>query len=153
MIRYAMKCEHGHEFDGWFRSADAFDSLSEAGMVACVLCGSSKVEKAVMAPRLQGGRKAGNAPPEASRPAAAPAPGPLSAPASPAELALRELRRRIEANSENVGRDFAREARAIHAGEAEARPIIGEAAPEEAKSLIEDGVPVAPLPWSSRRDS
>ena len=83
---------------------------------------------------------------------AAPAPErPLSAPASPAEQALAELRRRIEAKSEDVGRDFAAEARRIHAGEAPERPIIGEARPAEARALVEDGIPVAPLPWSGRK--
>lgn len=149
MIRYALKCDQDHAFDGWYRSAGAFDALLAAGHVACVVCGSTRVEKAVMAPLVRPARRA--AAPEPAGPAESPAPGPLSAPASPAEQALGELRRRIEASSENVGRDFAREARAIHEGEAEARPIIGEAAPEEAKSLIEDGVPVAPLPWGSRR--
>ena len=74
-------------------------------------------------------------------------------PASPAEQALAELRRRIEAESEDVGRDFAAEARRIHEGEAPERPIIGEARPAEARALIEDGIPVAPLPWGRRKTS
>ncbi len=84
---------------------------------------------------------------------AAPAESPLSAPASPAEQALAELRRRIEAQSENVGRNFATEARRIHGGESPERAIIGEARPAEARALIEDGIPIAPLPWSSGRRS
>jgi hypothetical protein len=75
----------------------------------------------------------------------------LSAPLSPAEQAMAELRRRIEARSENVGRDFAAEARRIHEGTAPERPIIGEAQVAEARALIDDGIPVAPLPWSSRK--
>ena len=75
----------------------------------------------------------------------------LSAPASSAEQALKELRRKIEAGSENVGKDFAAEARRIHDGEAPARAIIGEARLADAKALVDDGVPVAPLPWSSRK--
>jgi hypothetical protein len=136
MIRYALKCDEDHAFDSWFQSAEAFDSLLAAGHVSCVICGSTKVDKAVMAPRLRTRD-------EARRP--------LSGPASPAELALANLRRKIEAVSDNVGKNFATEARAIHNGTAPERPIIGEATPTEAKSLIEDGVPVAPLPWQTRR--
>ena len=82
------------------------------------------------------------------------APGPsLRAPASPAEKALAEFRRHVEATSENVGRDFAAEARRIHEGVSAERPIIGEARPAEARALVEDGIPVAPLPWGNRRTS
>lgn len=136
MIRYALKCDQDHSFESWFQSAEAFDRLHAAGHVACAVCGSGEVEKAIMAPRVRTSEEAAQ---------------PLSAPASTAEQALAELRRKIEANSENVGRNFAREARAIHDGEAPERPIIGEAMAKEAKSLIEDGVPVAPLPWQTRR--
>ena len=79
--------------------------------------------------------------------------GVLSKPASPAEQALAELRKKIVANSEDVGTEFAREARAIHEGEAPERPIIGEARANEARALIEDGIPVAPLPWQSRKSN
>ena len=135
MIRYALRCDRAHRFDSWFGSSVDFDRLSGGGHLACSVCGSSAVEKDLMAPRVTA------ATPEA----------PLSAPASPAEQALAELRRRIEARSENVGRDFAAEARRIHEGEAPARPIIGEARPAEARALVEDGIPVAPLPWTSDR--
>ena len=108
----------------------------------CAVCGSPEVQKDLMAPSLAG---AG---------AEAPDPAPtLSAPLSPAEQAMAELRRRIEARSENVGRDFAAEARRIHEGSSPDRPIIGEAKPSEARALIEDGIPVAPLPWSSRKSN
>ena len=107
-------------------------------MIACAVCGSTAVEKDLMTPNVSAA-----APPEPS----------LSAPASPAEQALAELRRRIEAQSENVGRNFAGEARLIHEGLAPERSIIGEARPSEARALIEDGIPIAPLPWSSRRSN
>ncbi|MFC6688127.1 DUF1178 family protein [Jhaorihella thermophila] len=146
MIQYALKCADGHSFDSWFQSSDAFDKLHAAGMVACAVCGSTEVEKSVMAPRVQASRDKAKAQPDApSRP--------LSEPASPAEQALAELRRRIEANSDYVGRNFAAEARAIHDGEAPARSIYGEARPDEAKALIEDGIPVAPLPFRPQRKS
>jgi hypothetical protein len=139
MIRYALRCDREHRFDSWFGSSDDFERLAAGGMLACAVCGSSEVGKDLMAPSV----------------AAAPAPGarPLSAPASPAEQALAELRRRIEAESEDVGRGFAAEARRIHAGEAPERAIIGEARPAEARALIEDGIPVAPLPWGRRKAS
>lgn len=144
MIQYALKCADGHSFDSWFQSSDAFDKLHAAGMVACAVCGSTEVEKSVMAPRVQASRD--KAQPDAPR-------RPLSEPASPAEQALAELRRRIEANSDYVGRNFAAEARAIHEGEAPARSIYGEARPDEARALIEDGIPVAPLPFRPQRKS
>ena len=134
MIRYALRCAEGHSFDSWFASGAEFDRLRAAGLLGCAVCGGAAVEKDLMAPQVRSG-------PEPS----------LAAPASPAEQALSELRRRIEATSENVGRDFPAEARRIHDGEAQARPIIGEARPAEARALIEDGIPVAPLPWSSRK--
>ena len=143
MIRYTLKCAQGHSFDSWFQSAGAFEKLTSAGMVSCAVCGSSDVKKGIMAPRVRPARAKTTEP--------AKMPGPLSAPASPAEQAMRELRRKIEARSENVGSDFAREARAIHEGDAPERPIIGEARTDEARRLIEDGIPVAPLPWMSRR--
>ncbi len=158
MINYTLKCAKDHRFDSWFQSAEAFDKLKASGMVACAVCGDTKVEKAMMAPRVRPARKAASAPPP-SEPAAsseAPAPTPsaagaLSTPASPAEQALRDLRKHIEANSDYVGKDFASQARAMHEGSAPERAIYGEAKPEEAKALIEDGVPVAPLPFAIGR--
>lgn len=143
MIQFTLKCDQDHRFDSWFQSADAFDKLTSAGMVACSVCGSTEVEKALMAPSVRASRKT----------AVAPEHPPLSAPASPAEQALAELKRKIEANSEYVGLNFAREARDIHEGNAPERAIYGEARPEEARKLLEDGVPVAPLPFLPNRKS
>ncbi|WP_375175309.1 DUF1178 family protein [Pseudooceanicola sp.] len=136
MIQFSLKCDRDHRFDSWFKSADAFETLKAQRMVGCSVCGSTHVEKAVMAPRVRTGR-------EAARP--------LSEPASPAEQALAELRRKIEAESDYVGADFAKEARRIHDGEAEARQIHGEAKLDEARQLLEDGVPVLPLPFAPNR--
>ena len=142
MIRYALRCTQDHRFESWFGSSADFDRLLSAGLVSCAVCGSPEVQKDLMAPSLAGAD------------AEAPDPAPtLSAPLSPAEQAMAELRRRIEARSENVGRDFAAEARRIHEGSSPDRPIIGEAKPSEARALIEDGIPVAPLPWSSRKSN
>ena len=137
MIRYALRCDKGHAFDGWFRSAEGFDALRQAGQVGCAICGSHAVEKAPMAPAVPARDEA------AARP--------LDAPGSAAEQALAELRKRIEAGSDYVGTEFAREARAMHEGEMPSRPIHGEARLEEARKLIEDRVPVAPLPFRLRR--
>jgi hypothetical protein len=135
MIRYALSCAKDHSFDSWFQSADAFDKLKTAGMVTCAICGSAEVKKSIMAPRVRTSE----------------AETPLSAPASPAEQALKELRENVEANSEDVGSNFAKEARAMHDGTAPERSIYGEAKIEDAKALIEDGVPVVPLPFGPNR--
>jgi len=134
MIKFALKCADGHSFDSWFQNGEAYTRLSAAGHVACAICGNAKVEKAIMAPRV--GPKTNS---EVARP--------LSAPASPAEQAMRELRKHIEDNSENVGRNFTKEVRDMHYGDSPQRSVHGEAKLEDAKSLIEEGIPVAPLPW------
>ncbi|MEM1316452.1 MAG: DUF1178 family protein [Pseudomonadota bacterium] len=161
MIRYALKCSAGHVTESWFQSAEAYDKLARAGQLACAVCGDPKVEKALMAPSVPAKRRAepeappadarADSPPAEAPPPADPAPM-LSAPSHPMEAALRAFRAKVEANAENVGRSFAKVARDIHHGDEEARPIYGEATRDEARDLLEDGVPVAPLPWTSRRD-
>jgi hypothetical protein len=158
MIQYALKCAEGHSFDSWFQSASAYDKLAAAGMVTCAVCGSGKVEKAIMTPRVRPARKAVSGVGEAEvaqspvpEPQPQPQAGPLSAPASAAEQAMAEMRRKVEENSDYVGKDFATEARAMHLGEAPERSIYGEARLEEAKELIEEGIPVAPLPFMPNR--
>lgn len=148
MIRYDLKCVQGHDFEAWFASSSAFVEQDESGLVTCAVCGSSEVEKALMAPRIpkksnvNDGRK--------PVPQVSPA---LSGPVSPEmEKALSSLRREIEANSDYVGRDFASEARKMHEGLTEKRSIYGEATGEDAKKLAEDGVPVAPLPFMPKRN-
>ena len=140
MIRYTLNCADGHGFESWFQSAEAFDRLLAAGHVACAVCGSDKVTKTLMAPSVRPARKA--ATPEAPT---------LSKPASKTEEAVAAMRRQIEANSDYVGLNFAAEARAMHEGDAPERSIYGEARIEEAKRLIEDGIPVAPLPFLPAR--
>ena len=136
MIRYALRCADGHRFESWFQSADAFDGLAEKGLVSCAVCGRSDVAKAIMAPQVA---------PEAGSPAPEPS-KPLSTPSHPMEVALRAFRAHIEANSTYVGGRFAAEARAMHLGEKDDAPIHGEANPAEARALIEDGVPILPIP-------
>lgn len=144
MISYTLKCENDHRFDSWFQSAVAFDKLLGAGMLTCSTCESASIEKAIMAPRVRTARKAASA----NEPIAD---APLSTPATDEERAIAELRSKVEANSEYVGMEFASQARAIHAGDAAERPIYGEAAPEEAIKLLQEGVPVAPLPFTPKR--
>lgn len=127
MIRYALKCKDGHSFESWFQSAEAYDGLAERGLLSCAVCGLADVSKAMMAPRVT-------------------AEAPLSAPAHPAEASLRAMREHVEKTSTYVGGNFAREARAMHLGDVPEKPIYGQAGPEEARALIEDGVPILPLP-------
>lgn len=137
MIKFTLKCNEDHRFDSWFASTEAFDKLHGSGMVTCAVCGSTQVEKALMAPTVRDSKKTPDAP----------KPGALTAAPSPAEQAMAEMRRKIEENSEYVGMNFAQEARDIHNGDAPERAIYGEAKPKEAKALMEEGVPVAPLPF------
>lgn len=143
MIRYSLQCGKGHGFDSWFQNADAFDALARAGQLACPVCGDAAVEKGLMAPAVAPARKA-----EAAQAAGKQG---LTAPTSELEEALAEIRRRVEADSEYVGMNFVAEARAMHEGEAPERSIYGEARPEEARKLLEEGVPVAPLPFLPSR--
>ena len=144
MIRYTLRCAEGHDFESWFQSAEAYDALASSGHLACAVCGGGGVEKALMAPKVTAA-KAVAEPANADRP--------LSRPANPMEAAIAKLREKVERESTYVGGKFAAEARAIHAGEKPDRPIWGEATGAEARSLAEDGVPVAPLPFRPRAKS
>jgi hypothetical protein len=148
MIRYSLRCERDHGFESWFQSSSAFDSQVKRKLVTCPTCGSAKVEKAIMAPRVvskKGGERA--APAATSDAPAPPSPQPLMM-AQERELRakLKELRDHIINNADNVGERFPNEARKMHYGEIEHRPIYGEASPDEARALIEEGVEVSPLP-------
>ncbi|NIZ61477.1 DUF1178 domain-containing protein [Sedimentitalea sp. CY04] len=172
MIQYSLKCDDGHRFDSWFQSAAAFDKLSASGLVSCAICGTGSVEKAIMTPRVRPGRKAvsGRGEPDVATPEkadAAQASGPtegadpvadkpstvgaLSQPATETEKAIAELRRKVEDNSDYVGKDFVTQARAMYEGDAPGRAIHGEAKLDEAKALIEEGIPVLPLPFRPNR--
>lgn len=148
MIRYTLKCKDDHGFESWFASADAFDKLKGAGMVACPVCGTSEVEKALMAPRVTTAKT--KAAPPAPTPKQ-PQPGPLSKPMSEVEAEFAKMRKHVEENSDYVGLSFANEARKMHDGEIPHRAIYGEAKTEDAKKLLDDGVPVAPLPFMPQR--
>lgn len=131
MICYTLACAAEHRFDSWFNSAEAFDALQGAGHVTCPVCGSRQVEKTLMAPSVTTRE----------------APVKLTKPENETERKLAELKRHVEENSDYVGMNFASEARRIHQGEVPERSIYGEAKPDEAIALIEDGIPVAPLPF------
>jgi hypothetical protein len=151
MIRYALRCERDHAFESWFQDSAAFDAQLKRKLVNCPVCNSVRVEKAIMAPRIASKKGREVAP-------AAPAPAPTPAPSEPGSTPLmmaherelraklKELRDHIVKNADNVGERFPNEARKMHYGEIEHRPIYGEASPDEARALIEEGVEVSPLP-------
>jgi hypothetical protein len=153
MIRYELVCESRHTFESWFQNSRAFDAQSARGLVSCPLCGSQKVEKAIMAPRLARTDKR-------EEPAAAPTPVATTeskadektpvAIMSPQEREfrqkLKELRDHVTSNADYVGQKFPEEARKMHYGEVEHRSIYGEASPQEAKELSEEGIEFHPLP-------
>jgi hypothetical protein len=160
MIRYNLVCAKGHAFESWFANSAAYDKQARQGFLECPLCGSSKVEKALMTPRLARTRKSDVAisvPPEAVatpattlEPVVAPEPAAPVAVISPQERELRaklkELRDHLVANAENVGQRFPEEARKMHYGEKKHRSIYGSASPDDAKALHEEGIEFAPLP-------
>jgi hypothetical protein len=151
MIRYSLRCEQDHSFESWFQSSSAYDSQVKRKLVSCPVCGSAKVEKAIMAPRIVGkkGREKTPATVETAAPAEAPATESTSlmmAQERELRAKIKELRDHIVKNADNVGEKFPNEARAMHYGDKEHRPIYGEASPEEARALVDEGVEVSPLP-------
>jgi hypothetical protein len=149
MIRYNLRCERGHAFESWFQSSSAYESQEKRKLVSCPACGSAKVERAIMAPQIVGKKTSDSAAPSpaAAIDAATPASTPLMmAQERTLRAKLKELRDHIVKNADNVGERFPNEARKMHYGDIEHRPIYGEASPEEARSLIDEGVEVSPLP-------
>jgi hypothetical protein len=135
MIRFALRCASGHEFEAWFRNGEGYETQQTAGEIACPECGDTHVEKALMAPSI--GRSRG------------------AAPISPAQLrsALVELRRQVESRCDYVGQQFAEEARRIHYGESDPRGIYGEATADESRELAEEGIKVGRIPWVETPDA
>ncbi|HUC18201.1 MAG TPA: DUF1178 family protein [Acetobacteraceae bacterium] len=167
MIHYRVRCSQGHEFEGWFKDSQAFDRQAKRGLIECPVCGGVEVTRALMAPALPRGRLAGReAPPApAQAPSQAPpsqVPGPsaggppmaVSGKGMPDQMRalLQRMRAEVEKNCEYVGPGFAEEARRIHRGESDRRGIYGEATPEQAESLSDEGIPVARIPWVDRAD-
>lgn len=139
MIRYALVCEHAHEFEGWFASSDAFDDQSARGLVECPVCASPAVRKQIMAPAVSGTKRT--------------APSDAQPTREMVMEAMGRVRRHVEENFDYVGDAFAEEARAIHEGRSEDRDIYGEATATEVRELAEEGVKVAPLPPAPPRKS
>jgi hypothetical protein len=159
MIRYNLVCAKGHEFESWFAGSAAYDRQAKRGLVECPICGSAKVGKALMTPRLARSGKSSPAAPAARETAPetaaphAPAASGAAAPVaviSPQEQELRtklkELREHLVKNADNVGQRFPEEARKMHYGEKEHRSIYGTASPDDARALHEEGIAFAPLP-------
>jgi hypothetical protein len=154
MIHYNLRCAKGHAFESWFQSSSAYEAQEKRKLVNCPVCGSTKVERAIMAPRIVS-KKGRDAKPSDRLPVPAPA-AEVIPPASPTPLLmaqevelrakLKELRDHIVKTADNVGEKFPNEARKMHYGDIEHRPIYGEASPDEAKALIDEGVEVMPLP-------
>jgi hypothetical protein len=131
MIRYALACAGGHEFEGWFSASADYDDQRERGLVACPICESHDVTKQIMAPAVAGRAREAAADPEKR---------------AMMMEAMGQIRRHVETNFDYVGDSFAAEARAIHEGKSEQRGIYGEASKAQVKALVADGVPIAPLP-------
>jgi hypothetical protein len=156
MIRYTLRCERTHTFESWFQDSSTYEAQVARKLVSCPVCSSVKIEKAIMAPRVMRKKGRERAEPVPATPApATPAPAEAAASAStPLLMAqerelrtkLKELRDHIVKNADNVGEQFPNEARKMHYGDIEHRPIYGEASPEEARSLIDEGIEVSPLP-------
>jgi hypothetical protein len=145
MIRYALHCADGHRFESWFKSASAFDALLAGGHVTCAVCGSAQVSKALMAPPVMA--KDSAAPVKAEAEASAPAP----VSQDDRDMAIAQMRAHVEENATYVGGKFAEKACEIHEGIAPDAAIYGEASGAEARALIEDGVPVLPLPFKPKQ--
>lgn len=157
MIVFDLKCRRDHVFEAWFPDSASFAEQAEAGKVACPVCGSRKVTKALMAPAvLKGGSREETQPAATATPAESAAPSAAMGDAQKAaELRrmLRELRKHVEANCDYVGERFAEEARKIHYGETDPRGIYGETSDDEARSLEEEGIEVTRVPWLPRENS
>jgi len=144
MILYDLSCPEDHRFESWFRNSGAVEKLIKAGQVACPVCGSTKVQKAPMAPRIgKSSSQEVQAPSDAKN-------SDLVAAMEKASLAINQLREVIEKNFENVGGKFPEEARRMHYGEAKKRGIYGDASAEETQRLVEEGINVRAIPWSRR---
>ena len=131
MIRYTLNCNNGHQFDSWFSDSASFERLREKGHLECAICSSKKVTKSLMAPVVKPKKKET-----------------LLSKQSALEKEIKALKQKIMATATDVGENFSAEARAMHYGEKEEKPIVGKTTIDEAKELAEEGIPFTPLPWS-----
>lgn len=158
MIHYQLRCSQDHEFDGWFKDSDGFERQAKRGLVECPQCGDVKVSRALMTPAVPKKGRTDRVPVPAL-PAPPPAPAEpnavaVAADAVPAQVraALQRMRAEVEKHCDYVGGEFADEARKIHRGESDRRGIYGEASPEQADALAEEGIEIAQIPWVPRAD-
>ena len=157
MILYQLRCGKDHEFEAWFKDGQTCERQLARKTVECPACGSRKVAKALMAPRISGSEKKQQS---ANLLAQTPAPQdnhqggnhPMSVMATAMRQHLQEVRSKVEANCDYVGDKFADEARKIHYGESDKRGIYGETSPEQAEALAEEGIEVSRIPWVPRAD-
>jgi hypothetical protein len=156
MIHYNLRCTADHAFDGWFNDSASFDKQATRGLVECPLCGDTKIERALMTPAVSTSRARTPVEPVAVPPSEVLSPVPVIAGGGrmPAQLIgmLQKLRAEVEKNCDYVGPELADEARKIHRGEAEERGIYGEATPDEAEALAEEGIELRQIPWVPRAD-
>ena len=131
MIRYTLNCNNGHQFDSWFSDSASFEKLREQGHLECAICSSKEVAKSLMAPVVAPKKKET-----------------LLSKQSALEKEIKALKQKIKATATDVGENFSAEARAMHYGEKEEKPIVGKTTVDEAKELAEEGIPFTPLPWS-----
>ncbi len=140
MIRYDLICQKGHEFDGWFSDSAAYDKQAKQGLVSCTHCGITKIEKQIMSPGIPS--KSNMKSDTAVRMLA----GPVDPRAAEMMQMMRDYRKHVETNAENVGTNFAEEARKIHYKESQERGIYGHTSSEEAAALVEEGIEIHPIP-------
>ena len=134
MIKYTLTCNKGHQFESWFSSSEAFEKLKEKGHLDCAVCSSKEIEKSLMAPRITPNKEKKKET--------------LISAKSALEKEIEALKDKIKKTATDVGENFPTEARAMHYGEKEDKPIIGKTTLEEARDLAEEGIPFAPLPWN-----
>jgi hypothetical protein len=138
MIKYTLQCKNLHQFESWFRTSDDYEKLNNEKMLSCEICGSNSISKSLMSPRVSSIEKKGINKTLETIP-------------SKEQKLIKQLKTEVEKNCEYVGDNFNKEARAIHFGDSPERSIYGKTTLREAKSLVEDGIPVTPLPWVDRK--
>jgi hypothetical protein len=140
VIRYTLACSKGHEFETWFAGSEAFEDQQARGLLVCPVCGTTSVDRALMAPAVSTARA------KESVPVAANVPDKSEPESAELVKALRKLRKHLTENADYVGTRFAEEARKIHYEEVEKRSIYGEATPEDVRALAEEEIEFHPLP-------
>ena len=143
MILYDLNCENGHTFEAWFASSEQYDKQNKKKLINCPICNSNKIKKALMAPNLKGSKKSNKSFDEKK----------AKDENKKFKTKLKEFKKFIESNTEDVGKNFTEEAKKIYYGETKSRSIRGETTKEQAEELIEEGIPIVKLPWPSREDA